>query len=331
VKNKSNSMHLETSRRRFCGHVGWRGALRSSAGIKTRAARCITAHYDNRVWTCWPVLGLRAQSARHEVLLFEAQARAGDRVKTVREGLAFGLTAEAGAARIPATHEFTLHYVREFGLTLEPFRPTGLGDTYYFRSRRFRTNANAVVDWPLDLTPQERKAGPTGLAEQYIEGSLRALGPSGSNTQLPSGLLPYDGITFRRFLADKGFSQDAIALLMLGYDPDLGSAAWWLLDELNLHAAEPPSRIKGGSDLLPTAFAGRLESRLHYGSPVVEIGQDEFSAWVVIERHGERQSVRGDHVILCCSVLCCAQHVFRCSARLRQAGSYPGAGIHPGD
>ncbi|MGH9665748.1 MAG: flavin monoamine oxidase family protein, partial [Bryobacteraceae bacterium] len=69
----------------------------------------------------------------HEVLLFEAQTRPGGRVKTLREGLGFGLTAEAGAARIPDTHDFTLHYIREFGLELEPFRPTGLDDTYYVR------------------------------------------------------------------------------------------------------------------------------------------------------------------------------------------------------
>ena len=59
----------------------------------------------------------------HDVLLFEAQTRPGGRVKTLREGLGFGLTAEAGAARIPDTHEFTLHYVREFGLELELFSP----------------------------------------------------------------------------------------------------------------------------------------------------------------------------------------------------------------
>ena len=65
----------------------------------------------------------------NDVLLFEAQSRPGGRVKTLREGLGFGLTAEAGAGRIPDTHEFTLHYVREFGLELEPFHPAELEDT----------------------------------------------------------------------------------------------------------------------------------------------------------------------------------------------------------
>src|SRR5882724_5872308 len=64
----------------------------------------------------------------HDALLFEAQARPGGRVKTLREGLAFGLTAEAGAARTPDSHEFTLHYIHEFGLELEPFRVPQLDD-----------------------------------------------------------------------------------------------------------------------------------------------------------------------------------------------------------
>ena len=45
----------------------------------------------------------------HDVLLFEAQTRPGGRVKTLREGLGFGLTAEAGAGRMSATPKFTLH------------------------------------------------------------------------------------------------------------------------------------------------------------------------------------------------------------------------------
>ena len=150
------------------------------------------------------------------VLLFEAQPRAGGRVKTIREGLAFGLTAEAGAARIPDTHEFTLHYVREFGLELESFRASGLVDTYYLRGRSFRANAKTAVDWPLELTPEERKAGPTGLAEQYLDATVRALGHSGLNGQLPSGIMPYDEMTLRHFLRNRGLSRDAVQLLMLG-------------------------------------------------------------------------------------------------------------------
>jgi monoamine oxidase len=52
----------------------------------------------------------------------------GGRVQTLREGLDPELSAEAGATRIPDTHQMTLAYVREFGLSLEPFKSGDLAD-----------------------------------------------------------------------------------------------------------------------------------------------------------------------------------------------------------
>jgi monoamine oxidase len=152
------------------------------------------------------------------------------------------------------------------------------------------------VEWPLDLTPEERKAGLEGLTEQYINGMVRSLGHSGLNAQLPPTIFRYDRMSSRELLRGKGLSRDAIHLLTLGYHADVGSAAWWLLDDLN-RLAKTLSHIKGGNDLLPRAFATRLERRVRYGCPVVAIGQDDSSAWVVIERRGERQFIRGQHVV----------------------------------
>ena len=245
----------------------------------------------------------------HDVLLFEAQTRPGGRVKTLREGLGFGLTAEAGAARIPDTHEFTLHYIRQFGLELESFRPTTLDDTYYLRGRSYRATRETAVQWPLDLSPAEAKAGLSGLQERYITNVVRSLGPSGVNAQLPRAILPYDRMTFPEFLLDEGLSRDAVRLLTLGFNADEGSAAWWLLDELNYQLAKTVSHIKGGNDLLPRAFSTRLEGRVRYGSPVSAIGQDDRSAWVVIERLGDRQLVRGQHVV-CAAPFSVARKMF---------------------
>jgi monoamine oxidase len=60
--------------------------------------------------------------AGHEVKVVEAQARAGGRVLTLR-GFDGGAYADAGAARIPENHEWTMRYVRAFGLPLLPFYP----------------------------------------------------------------------------------------------------------------------------------------------------------------------------------------------------------------
>jgi monoamine oxidase len=72
-----------------------------------------------------------------DVVVLEGQGRAGGRVQTLREGLYPGLTAETGATRIPDTHHYTLSYVREFGLTLEPFHSGDLADVLHLRGRNY--------------------------------------------------------------------------------------------------------------------------------------------------------------------------------------------------
>jgi monoamine oxidase len=58
-----------------------------------------------------------------DVSVLEAQNRPGGRVLTLRN-FSEGLSADAGAARIPDDHDHTLRYVSEFGLPLIPFYPT---------------------------------------------------------------------------------------------------------------------------------------------------------------------------------------------------------------
>jgi monoamine oxidase len=56
-------------------------------------------------------------------------------------------------------------------------------------------------------------------------------------------------------------------------------------------------KIKGGTDLLPRAFAERLGDKIHYGSPVVRIEQDEKQARVVFLNAGRRQTMTADNVL----------------------------------
>ena len=57
-------------------------------------------------------------------------------------------------------------------------------------------------------------------------------------------------------------------------------------------------KIKGGSDLLPKAFAEKLAGKIRYGTPVVRIEQDANQARVVFLEAGRRQTLTGD-VVLC--------------------------------
>jgi len=56
-------------------------------------------------------------------------------------------------------------------------------------------------------------------------------------------------------------------------------------------------KIKGGSDLLPKAFADKLASKIRYGSPVVRIEQDQNQARVVFLDRGRRQTLTADSVL----------------------------------
>lgn len=82
----------------------------------------------------------------HEVTILEARVRPGGRVHTLREPFADGLYAEAGAARIPDTHDLTLKYVKEFELPLEPFYPSRLSAVRFDRGGREEVPIDGFTD-----------------------------------------------------------------------------------------------------------------------------------------------------------------------------------------
>ena len=57
------------------------------------------------------------------------------------------------------------------------------------------------------------------------------------------------------------------------------------------------TKIKGGNDNLPKAFAQRLGSKIHYGSPVVKIEEDPNSVRVTFLQNGSQQTVTADRVL----------------------------------
>ncbi len=56
-------------------------------------------------------------------------------------------------------------------------------------------------------------------------------------------------------------------------------------------------QIKGGSDLLPKAFADKLAGKIQYGAAVVKIEQDANQARVVFVNNGRQQTFTADKVI----------------------------------
>src|SRR5829696_3624671 len=114
--------------------------------------------------------------ANHDVVVLEARTRPGGRVLTLRDPFPEGLYVEAGAARIPDHHHFTRQYVEHFGLTLDPFEPAGLVHVYHVRGKRIEATSAQDVDWPYELTADERALGLNGMRQKYIWSMLDELG-----------------------------------------------------------------------------------------------------------------------------------------------------------
>ena len=235
--------------------------------------------------------------AGHDVVVLEAQRRPGGRVLTLREPFSDGLYAEAGAGRIPETHNLTLHYVRLFGLELEPFYPTSGRQVLSLRGKRFAYTKLDEIDMsavPLELTPEERRLGFSGMDTKYVAGPLRRLGDLEAPGWPGPASAEIDRVTWGEHLRARGASPDAIAYLALGFEE---TSALDSLRDATHHHTETLSKIRGGNDRLPLAFAAKLSRLIRYGSPVVSIRQDASGAEAVVAGAAGRETVRGDAII----------------------------------
>jgi len=242
--------------------------------------------------------------AGHDVLVLEAQRRAGGRVETLRD-FAEDLCGEAGATRIPDHHHFALKWVKTFGLELDPFPAPGAA-VYHLRGKRLVVKPGDKPDWPLQLTPEERALGLAGMAEKAYGGLLSRIGDAASpQWAAPEDLRKYDALTFTDLLRQQGLSEDAIHLRRAaggGFDDTLphgGDSALRRLRTLALDTGTAYYKVRGGNDRLPRAFALRLADKIRYGCPVVRIERGSDSALRVFWNEGSgRQSLTADRVVV---------------------------------
>lgn len=207
------------------------------------------------------------RASGHDVSILEAQLHPGGRAHTIREGLSDGLYAEAGAARIPANHDATLAWVTEFGLELEAFLPTEKARVAVLKGKRVMVPADGSVDasqLPLKLTEEERRVGLANLEEHYYGEISKQVGNIIRDDWSPE-ILKIGDVSMTDFLRQRGASED--------------------------------SKIKGGTDLLPRAFAGKLSHVIRYGCAVEHIERKEKSARITYRRMGMMDQVEADAVV----------------------------------
>jgi monoamine oxidase len=239
--------------------------------------------------------------AGHDVTILEARSRPGGRVHTLRDPFAEGVHAEAGATRIPNHHHFTLKYVKLFGLPLESFEPVNLRSVYHVRGKRIEVTPGRRIDWPVNLTAEERALGLNGLRQKVVGSMLSEIGDV-TDPKWPSLdlLKKYDHMNRSDFWRSRGASPEAIALLSLGGIDDrveTWSTLFMLRNQALNRERKEYYKIKGGNDLLPKAFATRLSEKVQYKAQVVRIEQNSDQVRVVFERAAQHHDLTADYLI----------------------------------
>jgi len=273
------------TRRKFLSQLTF-ATVAAAGGITPVAARAVA---PKRVIVVGAGLaGLCAayelRALGHDVTVLEAQTRPGGRVQTLRDPFEDGLFAEAGASRIPGSHDLTLGYARKFGLALIPFEPTGVPSIRYAYGQRSRVLPNTPFEWPSGIPSDQRRLTPDEVRRRYITPLADQSTDPFSVAWMPESLRQYDRITRDEYLRAQGVSDAALHMMNLGDTPVARYRSF--LDVLHEnavnrelsrragHESEQIFKIDGGNDRLPRAFADHLGGGIRYGCTVHRIEHD---------------------------------------------------------
>lgn len=209
--------------------------------------------------------GWRLRQAGIPVRLYEAQARVGGRMYSLRDHFADGQVAELGGELIDTDHVHLQRLAGELGLVLDDFRldaPNLTQDIWFFRGER--RSEEAVVEAFLPVA-------------ERISASLQTLAdPEGDiSYRTPNGAEPLDRISLGEWLERNVPEGWLRTLLDVGFTTEFGlevgeQSALNMLMQIGVEA--PPFRIygesderfhvRGGNDSIPRALAKRLEDAL---------------------------------------------------------------------
>src|SRR5947209_6374252 len=167
--------------------------------------------------------------AGHDVTVLEARPFPGGRVRTLRDGFADGLYAEAGGqAFFPAPENYAAKYVEAFGLSRLPGEQGVLTSLWHLRGRNIRPRAGFPITWPIELTADEQRLGLDGMRQKYLAPAVdelaRLLDPAQANWS-SEAIDRFDKMSFAELLRSRGASPAAIELLRIADSDYVGEGA----------------------------------------------------------------------------------------------------------
>jgi monoamine oxidase len=304
------NVKTRTTRREFLGRLT--SATAAVAAVGPLSAAAARGRATKRVIVIGAGLaGLCAayelSELGHDVTVLEAQKVAGGRVHTLRAPFVDGLYAEAGASRIPTSHDLTIHYARLFGLPLVPFAPADIPSIRYAYGQRTTIVPDAAFEWPAGIPADQQRLTPREVRRRHIEALADQITSPFAPDWMPASLAQYDGMTRDEYLRTAGVSEAALRMMNLGSTPVARFRSF--LDVLHEVAVTRELRrraggadelllkIAGGNDRLPHAFAGRLSDRVRYQCEVRGIQHDGQGARVFFRSAGSNQSARAGYVV----------------------------------
>jgi len=246
------------------------------------------------------VAAYELKKAGHTPLLLEAQNRLGGRILTLRAPFAEGLHAEAGAMRIPQTHDLTLHYCRHFGLTLYPFT-MGNPNAYLFlngkkiRAAQYRAGPELLAH---ELDDHERSQTVQKMWSETIQEFITLVSTRGERAW-DEIVQQYDDYSTREFLEARKWSEGAIELfgLLENQEAEMNFSFIELLREEIGQYYTNLMQIQGGTDRLPYAFYPALQENLRLGAQVTALDQDDLSVTAHFKTAAGRFSETAEYMI----------------------------------
>jgi monoamine oxidase len=239
--------------------------------------------------------------AGHDVVVLEAQQRVGGRVYTLREPFSDGLYAEAGAMRIPRSHQLTMDYIAHFNLPAADFTMDNPQGYVYLHGEKRRVHEVAADPACLGFDVAEHERGRTH--GQLWAAALRPLFDRlvpDRDAGWAAIAAEYDDMSTREFLEANNWSEAAIEMFGLLADQEalMNSSFLELLREEEGRYYTEMVEIVGGMDQLPRAFLPALRQRIHFGAKMFAIEQSPDSVTVHYQTATDRFAVTGDYAVL---------------------------------